>query len=792
MFIRISVLLVAVFTLTITRNDGKIPRPQFQNPYENKTTKTIDQAITEMLGGINIASNMILADDTKILAELDMYLSRDQFSHMYQPPNAEEMYKMDMFPAPDGVVLDDSYFSSYAKDKSSRQKRKAARSTTLRWTAATIPYSFANGHFDEKEQYMMRRSMTEWERYTCMHFRAANGQDKNSVRFQNGVGCNSQLGMVGGIQDLNLQAPGCRFKGLYLHEIGHAIGLVHEHQLPDRDGYINILYHNVQPQMRVWFNKYAPDIVNQMKVPYEYSSVMHYGITAFSIDGQKQTISAIDKTREEEIGEVHLKELSYTDVEIVNLMYNCSSHCPDPNKCGSDGHLDQNCECICQDGSSDCDRTKSKNANCVNDYNSWSCYIWANQGECERNPKYMKEYCKKACGVCQSGGRGQGQCKDFFAGQKCKMWKERGDCLTNSGWMTTNCRSTCGLCGDVATRPQFNCTNSHKDNEQCDEWARLGECSVNTQWMFDNCKKSCGLCLETEVPDGGTDVGVDEDRLECDDTHESCREWANSGECRANPSWMINNCRQSCQKCDDDTCKNLYEDVQCEIWAQKKECLVNGPWMGKHCAKACGTGKCGGAVTAPFTTRSPATGSTKPTVKPVTFTTSGSCKNLHNSDTECQNWAKYDHCNINPLWMNKNCQKACTGCGGAVTIATTTPTLVTGTVSIIDGNQCEDMHEHCSRWAKDGYCDSNPRYNLIYCKKSCNNCNGCRDIEVLCSVWAKDGHCEKNARFMMRHCQKSCQACVMYDALDQLKPGGGSVTVKLCSYLLLFVFMLIV
>ena len=68
-------------------------------------------------------------------------------------------------------------------------------------------------------------------------------------------------------------------KGLYLHEIGHAIGLVHEHQLPDRDKYIEILYHNVQPNMRIWFNKYSSQEVNQMDVKYEYSSVMHYGIT---------------------------------------------------------------------------------------------------------------------------------------------------------------------------------------------------------------------------------------------------------------------------------------------------------------------------------------------------------------------------------------------------------------------------------------------------------------------------------------------------------------------------------
>ncbi|KAH9512785.1 hypothetical protein Btru_038183, partial [Bulinus truncatus] len=149
-------------------------------------------------------------------------------------------------------------------------------------------------------------------------------------------------------------------KGLYLHEIGHALGLVHEHQLPNRDDYIGIIYENVLPRMRMWFNKYTTKVVDQMNVPYEYSSVMHYGLTAFSVDGKKRTIGVVKREGEDEIGETHLKELAYTDVYIVNLMYNCSSHCPQPDKCGSEGHLDQNCECICKDGSSDCDKTKSK------------------------------------------------------------------------------------------------------------------------------------------------------------------------------------------------------------------------------------------------------------------------------------------------------------------------------------------------------------------------------------------------------------------------------------------------
>lgn len=35
-----------------------------------------------------------------------------------------------------------------------------------------------------------------------------------------------------------------------------------------------------------------------------------------------------------------------------------TGHCADQDKCGPDGYLDQNCNCVCRDGSSDCDSTK--------------------------------------------------------------------------------------------------------------------------------------------------------------------------------------------------------------------------------------------------------------------------------------------------------------------------------------------------------------------------------------------------------------------------------------------------
>ncbi|XP_052783984.1 zinc metalloproteinase nas-15-like isoform X2 [Mya arenaria] len=719
------------------------------NGTEPYTDLTIDQIIARASGGLGMAQNLMNSEDGTILAELDMRLTSEQFFNLYeQPSNYEENIPRQR--------------RSKSGRKLERHRRKAIRDVVLRWDDGVIPYTFVNGHFSEKEKYMIRTAMTEWEKYTCLRFRPSGRGDRNLVRFQNGLGCNSQLGMVGGSQPLNLDKNGCRFKGLYLHEIGHAIGLVHEHQLPNRDEYIEILYQNVEPSMRIWFNKYSSQEVDQMKVPYEYSSVMHYGITAFAADGKSQTIRSKQTDKEKNIGRVYRKELSFTDVKIVNLMYQCAKKCDSSIVCRNGGYIDQNCKCICPDGTDACtkDKDEPQDRTCFNAHgDDWQCAIWANQGECDRNPRYMTESCKRACKLCGDKSKDDATCEDHYETKLCRVWKDHGECIVNNKWMHKYCRQTCNACENSGPDPDVACDNKHTDEAECHKWAAEGECQMNPAWMPENCKKSCHMCGEqtpifttTETPKPG----------DCENFHNTpeCEGWAETGECSANPDWMIPNCRRACNKCDEggqQECKNTWDDDQCSAWARDKECIKNSVWMNTNCHRSC-TGCGGGSTEAPRPTQSPVR---------TTTTSSGDCVNNHRSDEECVTWAQYGHCDINP-WMKIHCAKSCKTCTAPEVKTTTTAKPDNGGGGGGGGgggdntSGCEDKEQYCPSWAQHGFCEDNPNTALRICKKSCKACNAartCKDGHALCPVWARGGQCTKNSGYMLRSCQKSCEIC---------------------------------
>ncbi len=98
------------------------------------------------------------------------------------------------------------------------------------------------------------------------------------LHFVPAQGCASWVGRQGGPQQVWTGA-GCS-RGSMMHEIGHALGLEHEHTRPDRDQHIAINWENIDSDK---VDNFAiSDHSRRTYGPYDYGSIMHYGEYFFS------------------------------------------------------------------------------------------------------------------------------------------------------------------------------------------------------------------------------------------------------------------------------------------------------------------------------------------------------------------------------------------------------------------------------------------------------------------------------------------------------------------------------
>jgi hypothetical protein len=201
----------------------------------------------------------------------------------------------------------------------------AVNSPALRWPGAFIPYEIKTTDFTTAERAQIESTIDYLNQHTniCLLPRTSEPEYIELSLSLGDFNSASSLGYVGGVHRATFARNQRRH--MYLHELCHLFGMIHEHQRPDRDKYVEILYYNIPNALWPQFTRYdSLPAFYYWSDSYDFNSIMHYADNTFGRNGQK----TIDP-RNPDVTITLRDELSELDLVTLEQLY------PEPVNCDS-------------------------------------------------------------------------------------------------------------------------------------------------------------------------------------------------------------------------------------------------------------------------------------------------------------------------------------------------------------------------------------------------------------------------------------------------------------------------